>query len=332
MLTHIQQAWRFKFWVNDRTHKMVQTVMTRYKLSWRDLGTRTSKNVLDKIATYAIGKVRRVLLPKLVKRVTKRVTEDDSLASRLQEHKDKKRNRGGIKNQEFSPHIYVKKEPETSTPTCTTMIEDETSANHSSPVSTITSMSQMISPELEQCVLEHLRKGGTPLTIGNEDEWNIFKKMFERNKDEARVEDTRLDDNVMRLNEVQCTNNELMTEFDKESRNMEEQEIEKDMHGDVEEDEVYEGDLKCDGTCTYEMEFCQHRETLRKRFGGKMKCVGEGCGKTLWEVTKTAQAYVCIKCKHKECRNMLCYDCYGSGGRTRKTRRGLHTTVEAVPV
>ena len=184
--------------MNDRTHKMVQTVMTRYKLSWRDQGTRTAKTFLDKIATYAIGKVRRVLLPKLVKRVTKRVTEDDSLASRLQEHKDKKRKRGGIKNQEFSPHIYVKKEPDTSTPTRSTMIEDDTSATmHSSPVSTITSMTQMISPELERCVLEHLRKGGTPLMIGNEDEWNSFKRMFEANKDNARIEDTRFDDNVI---------------------------------------------------------------------------------------------------------------------------------------
>ena len=309
---------------------MVQTVMARYKLSWRDQGTRTSKTFLDKIATYAIGKVRRVLLPKLVKRVTKRVTEDGSLASRVQEHKDKKRKRGGIKNQEFIEDIYVKKEPGTSTSTHTTMIEDETSTTkHSSPVSTITSMSQLISPELERCVLEHLRKGGGPLTIGNEDEWNSFKKMVEANNDSARKEDTRFDDNVIRMDEVEWSNNELITEFDKESRNME-YEIEKDKNEEVEEDEVYEGEMKCNGTCVYEMEFTHHKESLRKRYGGQMKCVGEGCGKTLLEVTKTAQAYVCIKCKVNECRNMLCTDCYGSGGRTRRTRQGITTAVEEV--
>lgn len=305
--------------------------MARYKLRWRDQGTRTSKTFLDKIATYAIGKVRRVLLPKLVKRVTKRVTEDGSLASRVQEHRDKKRKRGGIKNQEFIPHIYVKKEPLAQTSTGTAMIEEESSTrNQSSPVSTITSVSQVISPELERCVLEHLRKGGRPLTIGNEDEWNSFKQMFEANNDCGRVERRRVDDSVNRFGELQWNNNELITEFVNNGRNLENREIDKDMTEEVEENEIYDGDVKCNGTCSYEMEFCDHRDTLRRRYGGEMKCVGEGCGKTLWEVTRTAQAYVCSRCKIKKCRNMLCTDCYGSRGRTRRTRQGGQTTVEKV--
>ena len=65
------QAWKFKYWINDDTHRMVTSVMKRYNLVWRDRGSRTKKTFLDKIAKYAVGKVRKNLMPNFFQIVTK---------------------------------------------------------------------------------------------------------------------------------------------------------------------------------------------------------------------------------------------------------------------
>ena len=305
---------------------MVQSVMTRYKLAWRDQGTKTSKTFLDKIATYAIGKVRRVLMPNLVKRVTKRVKEDTSLATKVMEHRQQKRQRGGIKHREFVPHIYVKTEDDSSSngkqKKNNMMEEDLSTVNNTSPVSTITSKSRLITPELEQSVLNYIRHGGMPLTIGSEGEWQEFKMMFDKQESsesslESSTHDTEksVDEQLIAMPPLQC-NTVLNSAFEEEINGEKESEID----GEELEKQQYYGAEKCDGDCNFQMEFCNHQETLKKRYGGEMRCGGERCGKPLWEIAKTMTAYVCSKCIKEECRKMLCADCYGIKRRTRGNR------------
>ena len=303
--------------------------MTRYRLAWRDQGTKTSKTFLDKIATYAIGKVRRVLMPNLVKRVTKRVKEDTSLATKVMEHRQQKRQRGGIKHREFVPHIYVKTEDDSSgngKQNNNSLTEElSTVMSNTSPVSTITSNSQLITPELEQSVLDYFNNGGMPLTIGSEGDWKQFKMIFEAQKrssesslDSSRCETEKLVNEhvVDQMPPLQCST-VLNGAFEEEMNSEKGSEID----GKELEKQIYYGAEKCDGDCNYEMEFCNHRETLNKRYGGEMRCGGERCGKLLWEVTKTmGHAYVCSKCIREECRKMLCADCYGMKRRTRGVR------------
>ena len=73
-------------------------VIQDYNIELRGTDTSTSKNFIDKIATYAITRVRRKLMPKLTLR-TKQVVKDGK----------KVKKRGGLKKLKFDPSVHVKK-------------------------------------------------------------------------------------------------------------------------------------------------------------------------------------------------------------------------------
>ena len=93
---------------------------------------------------------------------------------------------------------------------------------------------------------------------------------------------------------------------------------------------TYEGDEDC-GECELVFNNCSTHNhlSIMKEFGPEMKCVGNGCGKTLLQCLNEGQcatrgAYVCKKCADHECRQMKCTFCYFKGddsGSDRKSRR-----------
>ena len=288
--------------MNDDTHGMVKKVMQAYNLEWRDRGTKTTKTFLDKIAKYAIGKVRKNLMPKILKRVTNKLQaeamKDLDLAEKIKEYKNSKRTRGGIKEKKFVAEFFVKKETEvmSSSP----MQIDCHNDRGEESVSTITGGSQLVSQCIQDGVSSHFDMGGGEIRITSIEEWEDFKRQY-GNVGKRRV-----------------VNSEEGREEENGEEETEEQEV-CEYYSEEESERVN----KCDGDCDLRMETETHRPTLRKRFGSGMKCGGKDCGIALWKATKEYQlAYACNNCKQRECGYMLCGLCYQKQAGTRKARGG----------
>ena len=90
--------WRFKFQVNQNTDDIVKEMMSTYNIKYRDNNATMSKPFIEKIATYAVTRVRRTLLPRLVHR------------SKLEFNANGKRiKKEPISTLAFRPEIHVKK-------------------------------------------------------------------------------------------------------------------------------------------------------------------------------------------------------------------------------
>ena len=99
--THLHiQAWKFKYFINEDTEPMVQKVMTNLNLEWRDRGNDTSKTFMDRVARFSIAKVRKSLMPMLLRKTVQEYTTQGV----------RKRRRGGARRQKFNPEHNIKKE------------------------------------------------------------------------------------------------------------------------------------------------------------------------------------------------------------------------------
>ena len=318
--------------------------MNRYNLVWRDRGTRTKKTLLDKIAKYAVRKVRKNLMPNLVQRVTnnlkREATTDVKLAEKVAEHKKSKRNRGGIKEKKFVADFYIKK---TSVSIGDNMLDTIGGENTDSIISTITSGSQVISQCLQDSIVNHFQTGGGKITIENVMQWEEFKQRFGQRRerqaiidfgtdlktDNEKIMDVMSENNTeeMKVNGERCDdggNGKAEGERLVACESSETSEDDDDDDDDIDDDEsviTYTGPQKCSGECELQLECEKYRSVLRQRYGSAMRCTGDGCGVQLYmATTMRGNAYVCKLCKDRKCRYMLCSECFGKQPKGRRCR------------
>ena len=95
----VRKQWKLKFYVNSSSEEMVKQVLTKYNIEYRDDDGETSKTFIDKIATYAITRVRRKFMPLLIFRSEQKLKEDN---------KTKIKKRGGLSSLKFDKSLHVR--------------------------------------------------------------------------------------------------------------------------------------------------------------------------------------------------------------------------------
>ena len=290
-------------------------------------------------------------MPNLVQRLTnnlkREATKDVKLAEKVAEHKKSKRNRGGIKEKKFVADIYIKKTSAGSTCNGDSMLDTIDGENTESIISTITSPSQVISPCLQDSIVNHFQTGGGKITIENVMQWEEFKQRFGRRRARQAVVDlgSEFETEIETFNNVMIEKNtqaaitkDEPSDLGDDIKEEEKRHISSELSVtsvDVGEDEddddddesviTYTGVQKCEGECELELECAKYKSVLRRRYGSAMKCKGDGCGMPLYMATTLRDtAYVCKLCKDGECRFMLCLQCFGkqTKGRRRRGKKG----------
>ena len=144
---------------------MVQKVMRNINLEWRDRGNDTSKTFMDRVARFSIAKVRKSLMPMLLRKTVQEYTRPGV----------RKRRRGGARRQKFNPEHNIKKENAASgnmtgnntgnvPPTVAAFSKHQ---NTDSPMSTITSYSGLKNHELFEGARRHFGATKEPIVFKN---------------------------------------------------------------------------------------------------------------------------------------------------------------------
>ena len=187
--THLHiQAWKFKYFINEDTEPMVQKVMTNLNLEWRDRGNDTSKTFMDRVARFSIAKVRKSLMPMLLRKTIQEYTTQGV----------RKRRRGGARRQKFNPEHNIKKENAVGgnmtgnntgnvPPTVAAFSKHQ---NTDSPMSTITSYSGFKNHELFEGARRHFGETKEPIIFNNMEDMISFAKKFSDQDERMAEEET----------------------------------------------------------------------------------------------------------------------------------------------
>ena len=326
--------------------------MEKLKLEWRDHGEDRTKNFLEKLATFSINRVRKTLLPKLIKK------------TRIEPNKKRtKRNREGVRGLAFDPNIHVKTEKRSkSENSCHTIpqiipakVSNDSESMHESPLSEITSISSMQKrnddkyEKIKDWMKGYFSKGGKEVRLTNFDDFlrlvdhgvgknlNIsldhqlpgLEKVGESVASGGEL--TKMDDVILQVeNEPhgQKTNKngckmDQENEVGEKTNEKDEVKQETMTRPKMRRGVTRTGNLKCKGDCDFEQETEEWKKTLTKKYGAEMMiCKGMSCGRVLQDIMKKDHlAFVCKNCKERKCSEMYCSACYGMKNNGKRPKR-----------
>lgn len=170
--------------------------MTNFNLEWRDLGNDTSKTFMDRVARFSIAKVRKSLMPMLLRKTVQEYTTQGV----------RKRRRGGARRQTFNPEHNIKKENAAGgnmtgnntgnvPPTVAAFSKHQ---NTDSPMSTITSYSGFKNHELFEGARRHFGATKEPIIFKNMEDMISFAKKFADQDEGTAVEERNIFQKVAR--------------------------------------------------------------------------------------------------------------------------------------
>ena len=306
---------------------VVTRVQTVYKIEIRtETGIGWRRNFLEKMASYAGLRVRRALMPRLLKKVA------------TPQSNGQKRSRSTT----FNANVHVKKEI-----TQNEMNVDEVTTDNSTlhGMSTLTEEStrdidvcktqrESITRDLV-CALELEFQGSDEILRRIKSRLHYKMERDDANKVEKESnapEHVTIENHPVSLNPpipdlVSSPPQQLhevlplpTQEFD--TSLLPENTHIHNMDMQLAQDVTV---LKCEGECKIECKWVDSRSSvLEDIFGEGIGCVK--CGKSIFDcMTKGMNkgAYICVRCKDKKCRQMFCNTCYVTQNNgTRQTRRG----------
>ena len=150
--------------------------MTNFNLEWRDRDSVSSKTFMDRVARFSIAKVRKSLMPMLLRKTVQEYTAQGV----------RKRRRGGARRQKFNPELNIKRENAVGgnmtgnntgnvPPTVAAFSKHQ---NTDSPMSTITSYSGFKNHELFEGARRHFGATKEPIVFRNMEDMISFAKKF----------------------------------------------------------------------------------------------------------------------------------------------------------
>ena len=158
--------------MNDEPVAMVDKIMLKYNLEF--INRKSTKTFLERIARFAIAKVRKNLMPLLLRKTVQNLTKGGK----------KLRRRGGPRRQVFNPIVNVKKEK-------SEIMDDNMNCNippaigaignhrlHDSPMSTITPSIPFRDSDIYEVARNHFRKTKDPIVFNSIDEMIAFSTKY----------------------------------------------------------------------------------------------------------------------------------------------------------
>ena len=238
----------------------------------------TSKNFLERLATYAVTRVRRKLMPNLLKKTPRAASGEDGT---------KKRKRGVIVK--FNAAVHVKKEKEQEMMVRAVTENDKNELGDSS-------MSTMTGESMDEYMKKHFDNNGQP--IASYDDYMMLKNVMAENSNKKKKASS--DTIVDRLPSDDVVAGEVMPLLTPQNS--------PPSQADDKEDE-YHGEVDCGG-CTFDFLIMTnpYKDTLKRDYGTKMCC--KECKMPLYDALKNGAAHVCVNCKSCKCRIMYCVTCH----------------------
>ena len=307
-------------------------VQTKYKIIIREdtaLGWR--KNFMEKMASYAGIRVRRILMPKLLKKI--KATEGNG---------QKRKRSNKVKG--FDAALHVKKERHDKD-MLLEQVDTNGTINSDLEMSSITEVS-IRDTATYQAQVEKITK---EMYLKLEEEFSDNKDIMirikakleyqgdggcegEKEKEKETVVDLVETEKVSETKETETTTSTDMFDEGASMDWKEPQDFTKTNYVRfgrniipnifTTPDKIWDN-VKCKEGCNMECKWVDSKkETLEQIFGEELGCVK--CNKGIFEcMTKGTNkgAYICVHCKDKKCRQMYCNVCYVQHGNVKRSSR-----------